>query len=358
MRSNYPILLMFALTVLLATACSPGTEAEVVTADDAETATSTPEEIGCKRIVYSYAVHGQNHFDENIVSVCPDGTDKVFLTTDALGNINPVWSPDGEKIAFISYQSGMPQLHVMNPDGSNAHQITFGPDTVNWNWFWLPDSEQIAMLMWPEGSYGGGGVDEEEEGEDGEEEGVVDDEEEEVIIEIQQYWQIVNIVSSEITLLTEWTDEIFFRSPRFSHDETRMVYLTSAEYVEGVQSTSAINIKNIDGTNAYTLISDIWSWSAPIWSYDDTQLAFTVDLAGYSDQFVIYTVNVDGSNLQRVSKQEFSQHIGLAWSPDGKSLIIYNDEMLSIMDIRSGVITMKLLSLEFPNHILGMSWQP
>jgi Tol biopolymer transport system component len=48
----------------------------------------------------------------NIYSINIDGTNQHVLTdTDGA---YPSWSPDGEKIAFVSWRSGRPKLYVMN----------------------------------------------------------------------------------------------------------------------------------------------------------------------------------------------------------------------------------------------------
>src|SRR5665213_1824573 len=39
----------------------------------------------------------------------------------------PNWSPDGSKIVFYSYRTGVYDLWEMSPDGSNLHQLTNGP---------------------------------------------------------------------------------------------------------------------------------------------------------------------------------------------------------------------------------------
>ena len=52
-----------------------------------------------------------------------DGTGQRRLARDAHG---PVWSPDGQKIAYTSWKgppSGKPDLYVMNADGSGQRSL-------------------------------------------------------------------------------------------------------------------------------------------------------------------------------------------------------------------------------------------
>ncbi len=52
-------------------------------------------------------------------------TRKVARLTDNPGNdLNPVWSPDGKKIAFQSNRDGNLEIYIMNADGSEQLNIT------------------------------------------------------------------------------------------------------------------------------------------------------------------------------------------------------------------------------------------
>lgn len=74
-----------------------------------------------------------------------DGTHQTQLTGDPANELEPSWSPDGTKIAFISDRNGPDfDIYVMNADGSNMMQLTddpaneFGPT-------WSPDGKQIVF---------------------------------------------------------------------------------------------------------------------------------------------------------------------------------------------------------------------
>lgn len=60
-----------------------------------------------------------------ILAIRPDGTDLHPLTTTSDGNeTSPSWSPDGQRIAYTSDESGSSQVHVMNIDGTGVRQLT------------------------------------------------------------------------------------------------------------------------------------------------------------------------------------------------------------------------------------------
>ena len=68
------------------------------------------------------------------------------LTTFEKGSsFDPAWSPRGDKIAFVSTETGNDELYVMNADGTNPQRLTFN----SWEWdkhpTWSPDGNQIIF---------------------------------------------------------------------------------------------------------------------------------------------------------------------------------------------------------------------
>ncbi len=87
-------------------------------------------------------------FDINweIFSMNTNGTDKVNLTKRAGPDMDPCWSPDGTKIAFDSENGGDDyHIWVMNADGSNKTQLTFGSSFDDTDPSWSPDGTRIAF---------------------------------------------------------------------------------------------------------------------------------------------------------------------------------------------------------------------
>jgi Tol biopolymer transport system component len=61
---------------------------------------------------------------------------------------SPAWSPDGQRILFISDRSGLfLEIFVMNRDGSAMQQLTHNSHAHNWNPDWSPDGRQIAFVV-------------------------------------------------------------------------------------------------------------------------------------------------------------------------------------------------------------------
>ncbi len=57
------------------------------------------------------------------------------LTNHESDDLDPSWSPDGTRLAFVSNRTGRPQIYTMNADGSNVQRMTFaGPYNTGPDW--------------------------------------------------------------------------------------------------------------------------------------------------------------------------------------------------------------------------------
>ena len=56
-----------------------------------------------------------------------DGTNVTALTQGSDMNMEPVWSPNGARIAFVGLRAGDRDIFVMNADGSDQHAVSNNP---------------------------------------------------------------------------------------------------------------------------------------------------------------------------------------------------------------------------------------
>ena len=79
-----------------------------------------------------------------------DGKNEVQLTDDyPASDSYPQWSPDGKKIAFLSYGRTGPyriDLYLMDPDGSNIERLTFD-ELQKSSAGWSPDGKWLIYNM-------------------------------------------------------------------------------------------------------------------------------------------------------------------------------------------------------------------
>ena len=112
-----------------------------------------------KRIVFSarregHVVHNLDITYE-IYAMTADGGDEQRLTDNRNNDLSPVWSPDGERIAFASDRKGGWQkfdIYVMDADGENQHNLT---QHRAWDASpsWSPNSERIIFRSNRDGNW-------------------------------------------------------------------------------------------------------------------------------------------------------------------------------------------------------------
>jgi dipeptidyl aminopeptidase/acylaminoacyl peptidase len=73
--------------------------------------------------VSNYSVE-QNKGNRELFTIDVNGENGKQITTSAKSEFNAVWRPDGEKIGFLTSESGSVQLWEMNPDGTGRTQIS------------------------------------------------------------------------------------------------------------------------------------------------------------------------------------------------------------------------------------------
>ena len=81
----------------------------------------------------------------NIYVMDADGSDQTRLTNMHAAYNLPTWSPDGQHIAFIIPQRQAHEIHVMNADGSNLTTLTTEA-TPRTRIAWSPDSKRLAYV--------------------------------------------------------------------------------------------------------------------------------------------------------------------------------------------------------------------
>ena len=94
---------------------------------------------------------------EVVATLSPKGNSDIYrldantgrilgrLTTDRGIDVAASYSPDGSKIAFVSERSGGAQIYIMNADGSNAKRVSFA-GKYNTDPVFSPDGKRLAYV--------------------------------------------------------------------------------------------------------------------------------------------------------------------------------------------------------------------
>lgn len=86
-----------------------------------------------------------NAYYSHIWVTAADGSGPQQYTYGKVRDANPVWSPDGRKIAFVSNRGGdEPQIHILPTDGGEAWQLT-DLEHGAWDPVWSPDGQALLF---------------------------------------------------------------------------------------------------------------------------------------------------------------------------------------------------------------------
>ena len=77
-----------------------------------------------------------------------DGTNPHEITPDGPCHWAPDWSPDGTKLAIGSTQDGNFDIYLMSPDGSGQTRLTNDPVANDAFPVFSPDGKKIAFTSW------------------------------------------------------------------------------------------------------------------------------------------------------------------------------------------------------------------
>jgi TolB protein len=163
---------------------------------------------------------------------------------------NPVWSPDGARIAF----SDGNDICFMDPDGSDRSCFTGGAFDLNPSW--SPDGTRIAFQR-----------------------------------VIGNHWDIVVMNADGTGLVNVTNDDLEDEDPDWSPDGSRIVFTRLAPDFH-----PDIRTIGVDGSGATNLTPDAAWDQSPDWSPDGTQILFS-----YLEESGVFAMNADGSNRRRIS---------------------------------------------------------
>ena len=225
--------------------------------------------------------HGKIAFtsviDENsdIYVMNSDGGNQVRLTIDPARDYDPSWSPDGERIAFVSNRErGLEQIYVMDSDGGNSMRLT--NDSTHQEPAWSPNGVKIAYVR----NRGG-----------------------------RQIWIMDADGGGNQTQLTEMGKN---RHPAWSPDGEQIAFVSLRNRVAGLY------VMEENGSNPERLAPDMNITSNPTWSRDGQWIAYDESIGAWPSQ--IYAVETDGGGRPERLTDNLPTKWSPAWSPDGDAI--------------------------------------
>jgi Tol biopolymer transport system component len=111
-----------------------------------------------KQLAYYAPTRYKGGSDIYVMNV--DGSDIHNITDDSLANLNPAWSPDGQQLAFTSFEDNNWEIYVteIGPQPvtlvvqrSRFHRLTYN-NTNDFKPTWSPDGQKLAFVSERDGN--------------------------------------------------------------------------------------------------------------------------------------------------------------------------------------------------------------
>ena len=265
-------------------------------------------QIAFSTLRHTYESGNYTHRDQEIAIVSRDGDDYLRLTEHPGTDTNPVWSPDGRRIAFVAVRAPENQdpdesvnvqmsrvyrdILVMNPDGSDPRVVATALGRSLVLPVWSPDSMALAFLL-----------------EEKTEEGV-----------LQKSLYAVGTDGTGLRKLSKATV-----SPAWSPDGTRIAFGQ-----EGDDAAAILTVRP-DGTDIQQVTEPgqffrVYNLS---WTPDGSEIRF---MAGRTLQFEqgrqrvygIHAIRPDGSGERLIS--DVGENQLAAWAPDDSRIAVFGQK--------------------------------
>lgn len=195
----------------------------------------------------------------NLISIDPDGSNAFNITAAPnQEGTEPAWSPDGTQIAYEDSSA----INVINANGTGAHPITFDFGTTKYWPSWKPDGTKILYVERDSNS--------------------------------QTHIVIINPDGTGSVIIPNGNPNLEITQAEWSPDGTKIAF----SGVNDQLSDYDVFVMNADGTNVHQLTTGLAQSNHPSWSPDGNWIA--VNGRTGPGQLSIYGISIDGSIVQPI----------------------------------------------------------
>jgi TolB protein len=255
---------------------------------------------------YAIFVMGANGNGERRLT---DAEGELESTDSPFFQVEPAWSGDGSRIAFVSGRSGSADVYVMEADGSGSRRLT-ATEQNDSHPTWEPSGERIAFAR------------------DGE----------------------IYLVAADGGEPERISDVLVEESdPSWSPDGAWIAY---------IRRTPGTAIQNVwvmrpDGSGRRALTRQDGRAFTPAWSPDSRRIVFATN-AESDEVYELFTVGLDGEGLRRVAPTA-GDNFEPSWSPDGAKIAFQEEGAIFTVELGGGEVE-KLT--DSANNDSSPAWNP
>ncbi len=103
------------------------------------------------QLLYVSATRDQSDQNYRLIKSDIDGANEVVLLEQNQPILSPTWSPDGQSIAYVSFETTRPAIYLHNLKTGQREQLTNFPG-LNGSPSFSPDGRKLAMVLSKDGS--------------------------------------------------------------------------------------------------------------------------------------------------------------------------------------------------------------
>jgi TolB protein len=311
-----------------------------------------------------------------------DETNGVRSISEAFvrSDIGPVWSPDGAQIAYGAVSGGVTRTYLVDADGANRREVA--PDQGHKQLLrWSPDGSRLAYLTYYQDSDGSissfpylSVTD------------VISGETQQAPVgKIQDLMWMPDGRSLFAVVRADDGAAIEVYGANGNHERRlaeadylrdaatvtispharKVAYISPVTDEDVEPTTDSLTISALDGSDAKS-VGTLWAGGAIVWSPDSTRIAFVALTNDY--EYALYVANVDGIELQELMLINTGDESGEilpadpAWSPDGSHIAISSlsgpeGPVVFVMNA-DGTERRRIITVAGEGMIYDLAWRP